>query len=463
LAANDSSGGRYEAGRTILDISSIARWRGPAVGILRVQEALARFALSHRPDILLAVYDKTDGCFRAVNPRWASHIVGWSGAVGRRHGRIVSLLPTPYTLVDALERVRPAARGATLSRAIKALHWFALSARRRRRRGIVPYAIAVGAPLLLGPRDTVIATGSDWNWLDAAKIVALKTKLGFRYIAMCYDIITFDFPHYFPPEHVADFRRYWEQIFPAADRVLVNSQAVARDVTAYCRRNGLHVATPCVVPLGFEPTLRGVTAPLPANLEAGRYILFVSTIEPRKGHSMLIRAWERLSAANVPQSERFKLAFVGRRGWGVDAALNRIDDQDFCGGTVVHLAGIDDGTLAALYGAAAFCVYPSVYEGFGLPVIEALSLGKAVIASTGGALPETVGRFSPCLDPNDEDAWFETLKTWIQHPEIRAQYEAVIRAEFSWPTWEQAAPRIVDALPPDPYQTSSALAQSTNA
>jgi hypothetical protein len=95
LAANDSSGGRYEAGRTILDISSIARWRGPAVGILRVQEALARFALSHRPDILLAVYDKTDGCFRAVNPRWASHIVGWSGAVGRRHGRIVSLLPTP--------------------------------------------------------------------------------------------------------------------------------------------------------------------------------------------------------------------------------------------------------------------------------------------------------------------------------------------------------------------------------
>ena len=132
-----------------------------------------------------------------------------------------------------------------------------------------------------------------------------------------------------------------------------------------------------------------------------------------------------------------------RRGWGIDAVLDQIDDEDFCGGTLVHLAGVDDGTLAALYGGAAFCVYPSLYEGFGLPVIEAFSLGKAVIASSGGALPETVGRFAPCLDPNDEAAWFETLKQWIEQPEVRARHEAVIRAEFSWPTFEQAAAQIL--------------------
>ncbi len=96
---------------------------------------------------------------------------------------------------------------------------------------------------------------------------------------------------------------------------------------------------------------------------------------------------------------------------------------------------------------AAFCVYPSLYEGFGLPVIEAFSLGKAVIASSGGALPETVGRFAPCLDPNDEDAWFETLKQWIEDPAIRERHETIIRAEFSWPTREQAAPLIL-GLPP---------------
>ncbi len=95
----------------ILDISSIARWRGPAVGILRVQQALAHFAIEHRPDIVLSVYDNAAGCFCAVNPRWAEHVVGWSGAIGGRHGRLISLVPTPYTLVDALERLRQAYGG----------------------------------------------------------------------------------------------------------------------------------------------------------------------------------------------------------------------------------------------------------------------------------------------------------------------------------------------------------------
>ncbi len=447
MPGDGRTGGVDDAGRTILDISSIARWRGPAVGILRVQQALAHFALEHRPDIVLSVYDNAAGAFCAVNPRWAAHVVGWSGAIGGRHGRLLSLVPTPYTLVDALERSRLAYRGETLTRFVKAAQRLVLLLRRRRR-GIVPYAIAVGPPLALSPRDVIIATGSEWALKDAAKIAALKSELGFRYVVMCYDIIALVFPQYFPPEHVSAFRRYWNQTFPVADRILVNSRTVARDIADYCGRNGLRFAAPELVPLGFEVMLRAATTPLPAGVAAGRYILFVSTIEPRKGHGMLIRVWQRLLAANVPQRERFKLVFVGRRGWGVDTVLDQIDDKEFCGGTLVHLAGIDDDVLAALYGGAAFCVYPSLYEGFGLPVIEALSLGKAVIASTGGALPETVGRFAPCLDPNDEDAWFATLKTWIEDPQIRAQYEAIIRAEFSWPTWEEAAPLILGGQPP---------------
>lgn len=447
-----SLAGDADAERMILDISTIARWRGPAVGILRVQQALAHFALEHRPDIVLSVYDNAAGSFCAVNPRWAEHVVGWSGAIGRRHGRLTSFIPTPYTLVDALDRLRLAYGGETLSYIVKAAQRLVLLMRRRRR-GIVPYAIAVGPPLALSPRDVVIATGSEWALKDAAKIAALKKQFGFRYVVMCYDIIALVFPQYFPPEHVAAFRRYWNQIFPLADRILVNSRTVARDIADYCGRNGLRFAEPELVPLGFEVTLRAATMPLPTSLQAGRYILFVSTIEPRKGHGMLIRVWQRLVAANVAQRAGFKLVFVGRRGWGVNAVLDQIADKDFCGGTLVHLAEVDDGTLASLYGGAAFCVYPSLYEGFGLPVIEAFSLGKAVIASSGGALPETVGRFAPCLDPNDEDAWFETLKQWIQDPEIRRPYEAIIGAEFSWPTWEEAAPLIL-GLPPKSDQTS---------
>ncbi len=76
---------------------------------------------------------------------------------------------------------------------------------------------------------------------------------------MCYDIIALLFPQYFPPEHVAVFRRYWNRIFPVADRILVNSRTVARDVADYCGRNDLRFAEPELVPLGFEVTLRAAT------------------------------------------------------------------------------------------------------------------------------------------------------------------------------------------------------------
>ena len=63
--------------------------------------------------------------------------------------------------------------------------------------------------------------------------------------------------------------------------------------------------------------------------------------------------------------------------------------------------------LAALYDGAAFCVYPSMYEGYGLPIVEAFARGKAVIASNRGSIPEIAAAFAPCLDPTDEEAWLE--------------------------------------------------------
>ena len=194
--------------------------------------------------------------------------------------------------------------------------------------------------------------------------------------------------------------------FRQADRVLANSRRVEADA-AYCAQS-LAIRAPDikVVPLGLSSSRRRRAPVPPAGwLEGGRFVLFVGTIEPRKGHGMLIRVWRRLLAAGIPQRHLFKLAFVGRRGWMVDDLFPQIDELSR-GGTLVHLADVSDGELTGIYRACAFCVYPSLYEGFGLPIVEAFSFGKAVIASTGGAVPETAHGLAPCLDPTDEDAWF---------------------------------------------------------
>jgi glycosyltransferase involved in cell wall biosynthesis len=430
--------------RVILDISSIAQWVGPAVGILRVEQALARYALAQQWDIIFSFYDKTTGSFHCVNSRWAPYLVSWKGKVGRRRGVPLSLLPSAYTVVDALERMRLACSDGKIARGIERLQQVVLLARRRRRRGVVPFRVAIGRPLVLGPRDVLLSTGSDWTHKDAVAIAALKKQFNFRYVVMCYDIIPLLFPQYYSPRDVHAFRHYWTSTFPVADRILVNSCKVATDIASYCERKHLSVAERRIVPLGCDLTGSTSSSSLPKGLEPDRFILFVSTIEPRKGHRILLRVWRRLLAITVPQRHYFKLVFVGRAGWLVDDVLDQVNANAF-DGTLVHLTGIGDDELASLYRAAAFCVYPSEYEGFGLPIVEAFSYGRAVLASTGGALPETVGGFSPCLDPTDDDAWFETMKGWIEHPSLRHELENRIRASFSWPTWDQAAAQIIEA------------------
>jgi glycosyltransferase involved in cell wall biosynthesis len=112
-------------------------------------------------------------------------------------------------------------------------------------------------------------------------------------------------------------------------------------------------------------------------------------------------------------------------------------------GTVVWLNKINDDELDCLYRAAAFCLYPSRYEGFGLPIIEAFARGKAVIASSGGALRETMQNMDPCLDPTNEASWEDALAQWISDPELPAQYASRIKDSFSYATWADAAARIL--------------------
>ena len=119
--------------------------------------------------------------------------------------------------------------------------------------------------------------------------------------------------------------------------------------------------------------------------------------------------------------------------------MRDLRDDPRIAGTLEVFTDADDAKVAALYRDAAFCLYPSRYEGYGLPVVEAFQHGKAVLASTGGAVPEVVGDFSPCLDPADGEAWRRMLQTWIEDPAARAVYEERIRTSFRHPDWDESA------------------------
>lgn len=449
--------------RLILDVSSIARWAGPAVGIARVEHELAAYVLNSRPDIILSFYDSTTDTFRVLRPEWANVVTGWRGTIDtvradyRRHRRgWRRWLPSRYRAIMALERYRAVTQSAPVVRCLEALQLLIFLFRKPafpftdslgRRLVVLPLDVAVGEPLALGPDDIILSAGADWYHKPADTIDRLKQRFGFRYVVLCYDIIPLLYPKFYLARDFEIFQTYWRGMFGVADKVIVNSRQVQSDVLTYCRSVGVRPPDTAVRPLGHDPSsaVPSGAIPHPSGLEHERFALFVSTIEPRKGHELLVRVWERLLAAGVPQRHRFKLVFVGRAGWLVDAVLKRIRNPEGFADTLIWLSNLEDAELQNLYQNAAFCLYPSRYEGFGLPIIEAFSHGKAVIASTGGAVPETVGNLSPCLDPLDEDAWYLQLQRWIEDPAVRQPYEARIRASFAHPRWNEAAAQIFAA------------------
>ena len=451
-------------GRLILDVTSLLRWTGPPVGIARVEHALATAAM-RRPDAVLAFYDASQNAYRALNPAWQEVLIGWAGALdvhfrqppgpGLR-GRLRAMVPGRQPVVAALERVRlttrrPAVAGLAdlAQRAVLAprRHQFVLYDARGTRLANVPVALAIGEDLLPGPHDTVLAAGSGWMDTGVTTRAALQRRRGFRAATLCYDLIPVTHPHVFQPEIARQFREYWRGILPTTFRVVVNAACIARDLRDFCQTEGLAVPGIAQCPLGYDPaTPQSRPAALPGGLRAGRYALFVSTIEPRKGHAMLLRIWRRLLARGLPQRAGFRLVFVGRPGWMVDDVLQALAGPAPLQGTVLHLTRTGEEELNALYRQAAFCLYPSLYEGFGLPVIEAFARGKAVLASSGGALAETVGALSPTLDPLDEAAWERAVAAWIEQPDTVRPVEARIRAGFAHPAWPEAAARILDEV-----------------
>lgn len=448
-------GSTARPGRLALDVSSLVWWVGTPTGMLRVEAELAGQALAAGDKIMLVAYDRRAGAYRRLDRRWAPHLLGWwarlddgdlhEGAV--KHG-LARLLPSRYPLLMRLERRRltsgsAAMRGLMdgLQRTILALRPapFPLEAPGGRRLGLVHLRDALGPEIDWRPGDALFSPASDW-WHKDLTVLRALAEGGVALSALCYDLIPLTHSHYYGSEDIERFRAYWETMFTHARSVIVNSHCIRQDVLAYCSRAGLPVGSVDVVPLAcFDPVEPPASAPLPAGLAPGRFALFVSTIEPRKNHALLLAAWRRLCREGVPQRHGFKLVFVGRRGWMVDDVLREIDSPGAYADTLVHCERLDDAGLEQLYRACAFGLYPSRYEGFGLPVIEAYARGKAVIASTGGSLPEAVAGLSPCLDPDDVDGWTALLRRWIETPSERQVAEAQIAARFVRPSWAETA------------------------
>jgi glycosyltransferase involved in cell wall biosynthesis len=185
-----------------------------------------------------------------------------------------------------------------------------------------------------------------------------------------------------------------------------------------------------------RPVAHGVDAgrgdPLAGRRLAGadRYVLSLGTVEPRKDLPLLVRAWDGLASTHPD----VHLVIAGPDGWGTEAlaaAVSSADNAD----RVVRIGWVDSEARTGLLAGAAAFAFPSVYEGFGLPPLEAMAAGVPVVACAAGAVPEVVGDAAIVVPVGDEEALAEALVAVLDGPDVAAGLVAAGHrraAEFTW-------------------------------
>jgi glycosyltransferase involved in cell wall biosynthesis len=246
------------------------------------------------------------------------------------------------------------------------------------------------------------------------------------------------FEHY-PAHHTRQGRRFFRRAMQLtrdeATVVLCPSEATRRD----CERYGMDAERLRVVPWGVDavPVTESDMSRVRDGYDIpGSFVLWVGTVEPRKNLAGLIDAMERLGRDDVT------LALVGPAGWHEDLVALLADRHL----PVRALGFVPAADLHPLYAAASVFCYPSLLEGFGLPVLESMAQGTPVVTSAGTATEDVLGPGGTAVDPGDADAIAGAIATYLDDEGLAAATGSAGRAHAAGFTWEATGAAVADAL-----------------
>jgi glycosyltransferase involved in cell wall biosynthesis len=268
--------------------------------------------------------------------------------------------------------------------------------------------------------------------------IPLFVKTG-KYIVTIHDVIPLVLPWAFPPRHRLVLATALTRIRKQAEMVIVPSTAAAEDVVHFLRVERERIR---VIPMGCESRFQPIEEPMRAAVLRRqydlpeRYILFVGTLEPRKNVQTLLRAFAQV-IAETPQDD-LTLVIAGGKGWGGEDYRSTVDALKLH--DRVRFAGfVADDDLPELYRGALLFVYPSLYEGFGLPVLEAMACGTPVITSNRASLPEVAGDAALLADPTRPEALAEAMASIISDGDLRQALRVKGLARAQTFTWDAVA------------------------
>jgi glycosyltransferase involved in cell wall biosynthesis len=313
-----------------------------------------------------------------------------------------------------------------------------------RARRLIEHAKHSATAFLPGAGSVYLVLGAFWSASVAEGLADTIKSAGAAFGVMIHDLFPIILTAISEEGAARAFEASLRRGLERWDFIVTNSRYTAGQVEGYLARMDSPPPIPVLpVPLAHAYARTDEAAELPAGLTAGAFILCVGTIEPRKNHLALIGALRELRKTHddIPQ-----LVLVGREGWRNGQLTADLRSGALPPDEVLWLENISDAQLNALYRGCLFTAYPSLAEGWGLPVGEALAEGKVCLTSNVTALPEVGGAFALYVDPSDQAAMAQALDRLIHDPEARRAQESLIAAQFRARTWSDVAADMTAAI-----------------
>jgi glycosyltransferase involved in cell wall biosynthesis len=374
--------------------------------------------------------------------------------------RLLRLIPDHEIRANLAEIARV---GFYLKWAVRGLFRSLISFPRRRFRD----RATGGSPLIpaLRPGDALffngVPRGSHSIYLDF--LVQNKEKLNLRVIQYCYDVIPARRPEWVMQTVEESFFFWFRNILPLSDEIFTCSEYSRNETQSLAEELALKIATPQVSRLGddFHPHSKQKTDP-PAPLKSllnRRFILAVGTVEPRKNHRVLVQAWEEVLARNPADCP--DLVIVGQPRPNAEYIRSEWQRNPRVQGRLWWFEQLGDDCLELLFKACEFTVFPSLYEGWGLPVTESLSHGKVCLASNTSSVPEAGGKLAVYCDPLNLREIERKIEELSTDRELLRKLSERIQLEYRPIAWTETAAEIFKSFTRAPQPPEATLHAST--
>lgn len=261
------------------------------------------------------------------------------------------------------------------------------------------------------------------------------------------DLAFFHFPEYFTKKDLTQLHNWTRYSVKAAKKIITISEATKNDIIKLYSvpRGKIEVIYP-----GIKHTFSTTKSMTKTEIQekyniSDHYVLFVGTLQPRKNIEKLIEAFALAKKSLNDTSKDLQLVIVGKKGWQFESILSapeRFNVEE----SVKFLDFVPDADLSALYKDAQLFAFPSLYEGFGLPVLEAMRYGCPVLTSNISSLPEAGGDAAYYIDPGDAKDIAQGIEKLITNPKLRSEMIEKGKKQISKFSWEKAAKETLAVL-----------------